>query len=382
MDFRLGEDTQALKDMVRTFAEKEIRPRAAKMDREHTFDLALFRTMAELGLTGIPVPEVWGGAGLGYLDYVVFIEEVARECGSTAVVLAVHTGLGAMSLWQFGSDRLKEKYLRRLATGEIIGAYALTEADAGSDAGALRCRAERLGDEFVVNGTKTFITNGGIATTYNVFVKTDPSQGPGKGITCLVVERDTPGFTIGKPAEKMGLNGSPTCELVFDNCRVPAENVVGEVNQGFLVAMGLLDGGRITIGAQALGIASGAFDYTCNYVKERKQFGKPIGANQGIGWMIADMATALDAARLMVHRAAWLKDQGLPHAKQAAMAKKLATDTGMEVCTDCVQLLGGYGYMSEYPVERAMRDVKVTQIYEGTNQIQRMIIARHVLGRL
>ncbi len=382
MDFRLSEETQALKDMVRNFAEKEIRPRAVKMDREHTFDLELFRKMAELGLTGIPIPEEWGGAGLGYLDYIVFIEEVARECGSTAVVMAVHVGLGANSLVQWGSQRLKEKYLRALATGEIIGAYALTEADAGSDAGALRCRAERSGDEFILNGAKTFITNGGIATTYNIFAKTDPSLPPGKGITCFVVEKGTPGFTIGKPMEKMGLNGSPTCELVFDNCRVPTENVVGEVDQGFQVAMGLLDGGRITIGAQALGIASGAFDYACNYVKERKQFGKPVGANQGIGWMVADMATALDAARLMVYRAAWLKDSKLPHAKEASMAKKLATDTGMEVCTDCVQLLGGYGYMSEYPVERAMRDVKVTQIYEGTNQIQRMIIARHVLGRM
>jgi butyryl-CoA dehydrogenase len=286
-----------------------------------------------------------------------------------------------MSTYLYGSQRVKEKYLRPLATGEIVGAYALTEPNAGSDAAALKCKGEDNGNNFIINGSKIFITNGGIAQTYCTFVKTDPTQPEGKGITCLIIEKDTPGFTTSKPVEKMGLHGDPTTELYFENCKVPKENVLGEINDGYKVALGLLAGGRISIGAQGLGIGEGALEYTLKYIKEREQFGQPLAANQGVQFMVADMATDLDAAQLMVYRAAWLKENGMPHNKEASMAKKLATDTGMAVCTDCVQLMGGYGYCKEYPVERMMRDVKVTQIYEGSNQIQRMIIGKEVIGK-
>lgn len=381
MNFALSEESLMMRDMFRKFAKNEVEPLAAELDRTHQFPYEAFKKMADLGLTGLPIPEEWGGAGATYLDFAIFIEEIAKVCASTAVVMSVHTGLGCMSIYLYGSDRLKEKYLRPLAKGEIVGAYALTEPNAGSDAASLKCRAEDKGDHFIVNGSKIFITNGGIAQTYCTFVKTDPTAPPGKGITCLIIEKDTPGFTISKPVEKMGLHGDPTTELYFDNVKVPKENVLGEVNDGFKVAMGLLAGGRITIGAQGLGIGEGALEYTINYIKERHQFGRPLAANQGVQFMVADMAVALEAAQLLVYRAAWLKDQGLPHNKEASMAKRFATDTAMEVCTNCVQLMGGYGYCKEYPVERMMRDVKITQIYEGSNQIQRMIIAREVLGR-
>ncbi|MCL1790596.1 MAG: acyl-CoA dehydrogenase family protein [Peptococcaceae bacterium] len=381
MHFQLSEDSLMMRDMFRKFAEKEVGPRAEEIDSTHSFPYESFKSMAANGLCGLPVPEEWGGAGASYLDFAIFIEELAKKCGSTAVVMSVHTGLGCMSIYLYGSQYLKEKYLRSLATGEIIGAYALTEPDAGSDAGSLKCKAEDMGDHFLINGSKIFITNGGEATTYCTFVKTDPTQPSGKGITCLIIEKDTPGFTISKPMEKMGLHGDPTVELFFENVKVPKVNVLGEVNDGFKVAMGLLAGGRVTIGAQGLGIGEGALEYTVNYIKERKQFGKPLAAQQGVQFMVADMATALDAAQLMVYRAAWLKDNKLPHNKEASMAKRLATDTGMEVTTNCVQLMGGYGYCKEYPIERMMRDVKITQIYEGSNQIQRMIIGREVIGR-
>jgi butyryl-CoA dehydrogenase len=257
----------------------------------------------------------------------------------------------------------------------------LTEPNAGSDAAALKCKAEDKGDHFLVNGSKIFITNGGHATTYCTFVKTDPAQPKGKGITCLIIEKDTPGFTISKPVDKMGMHADPTCELYFEDVKVPKENILGEINNGFAVAMGLLAGGRITIGAQGLGIAEGALEYTTNYIKERQQFGKPLAANQGVQFMIADMATKIDAAQMLIYRAAWLKDNHMPHNKEASMAKLYATDVAMEVTTNCVQLMGGYGYCSEFPVERMMRDAKITQIYEGSNQIQRMIIGREVIGR-
>jgi len=379
--FQLDQESLMLQKTIREFVKKEIEPIAAQTDRTHEFPQVTFEKLAALGLTGVAIPEEWGGSGGRYLDLAILVEEIAKACASTAVIISVHTGLGCMSLNLYGSERIKEKYLRSLASGEIIGAYALTESGAGSDAASIQCKAERSGDYFIVNGSKLFVTNGGVAQTYCTFVKTEPSLGPGKGITCLIIEKGTPGFSIGKPIEKMGINGSPTVELFFENCRVPCENVVGEVNQGFRVAMGLLDGGRITIAAQGLGIGEGALEYTSRYIKERHQFSRPLASNQGVQFMVADMATDLDAARLLVFRAAWLKDQGLPHSKEAAMAKKMASDVCMKVCTDCVQLMGGYGYCREYPVERMMRDAKITQIYEGSNQIQRMIIARHVLGK-
>lgn len=381
MDFSLSEESLMMRDMFRKFAKNEVEPLAAELDRTHEFPMVTFKKMADLGLCGLPIPEEWGGAGATYLDYAIFVEELAKVCASTAVIMSVHTGLGCMSTWLYGTERLKQKYLRALATGEIVGAYALTEPNAGSDAGSIRCRAEDKGDHFLVNGSKIFITNGGVATTYCTFVKSDPTQGNGRGITCLAIEKDTPGFTMSKPVAKMGMNGSPTVELYFEDVKVPKENMLGVQDKGFEVAMGLLNGGRVTIAAQGLGIGEGALEYTINYIKERQQFGKPLAANQGVQFMVADMATALDAAQLLVYRAAWLKDNDLPHGKEASMAKKFATDTSMEVCTNCVQLMGGYGYCSEFPIERMMRDVKITQIYEGSNQIQRMIIGRQVIGK-
>ncbi|MGC7871423.1 acyl-CoA dehydrogenase family protein [Desulfosporosinus sp. SYSU MS00001] len=381
MEFQLSDETLMVRDMVRKFTKSQVAPLAEKIDKSHEFPMDTWNKMRELGLTGFPVPEEWGGGGGTYLDFAIIVEELAKACASTAVITSVHTGLGCMSIYLYGSQRLKEKYLKRLSTGEIIGAYALTEPNAGSDAGSLKCRAEDMGDHFLVNGSKIFITNGGQATTYCTFVKTDPSQPNGKGITCLIIEKDTPGFTISKPVEKMGMHGSPTVELNFENVKVPKENVLGEINNGFAVAMGLLAGGRITIGAQGLGIAEGALEYTTNYIRERQQFGKALAANQGVQFMIAEMATKIEAAQMLIYRAAWLKDNKLPHNKEASMAKFFATDTAMEVTTNCVQLMGGYGYCSEYPVERMMRDAKITQIYEGSNQIQRMIIGREVIGR-
>ncbi len=381
MDFALTDESLMMRDMFRKFAKNECEPIAAETDKTHQFPMENFKKMAGLGLTGLPIPEEWGGAGASYLDFAMFVEELAKCCASTAVIMSVHTGLGCMSTYLYGGDIVKQKYLRALASGEIIGAYALTEPNSGSDAASIKCKAEDKGDHFIINGSKIFITNGGIATTYCTFVKSDPTQGSGKGITCLQIEKDTPGFTMSKPVQKMGMNGSPTVELYFDNVKVPKENMLGEQNNGFQVAMGLLAGGRITIAAQGLGIGEGALEYTTQYIKDRQQFGKPLAANQGVQFMVADMATALDAAQLLIYRAAWLKDNKLPHNKEASMAKKFATDTSMEVTTNCVQLMGGYGYCSEFPIERMMRDVKITQIYEGSNQIQRMIIGREVIGK-
>ncbi|QGT98665.1 Acyl-CoA dehydrogenase, short-chain specific [Candidatus Syntrophocurvum alkaliphilum] len=381
MNFTLNEEQQMFKDMVRKFAVNEIEPHAAELDLTHEFPMENFKKMADLGLSGIPIPEEYGGAGGDYLMFSIFCEELAKVCASTSVIMSVHTGLGCMSTYLYGSEKLKQKFLKPLATGEIIGAYALTEPNAGSDAASLKLRAEDKGDHYVLNGSKIFITNGGVAQTYCTFVKSDPTAPAGRGITCLIVEKDTPGFTMSKPVEKMGMNGSPTVELYFDNCKVPKENILGEENNGFAVAMGLLDGGRITIASQGLGIGEGALEYTTNYIKERQQFGKPLAAQQGVQFMVADMATQLDAAQLLVYRAAWLKSNDLPHSKEASMAKMFATDTSMDVTTNCVQLMGGYGYCSEFPVERMMRDVKVTQIYEGSNQIQRLIVGRHTIGK-
>lgn len=380
MDFMLNEEQQMFKDIIRKFAQREIAPIAAETDRTHQFPLDTYRKLAELGLCGIPFPEEWGGAGGDYVTFAIFIEEIAKACPSTSVVLSVHTGLGCMSTYLFGNDAQKKKYLIPLCQGDMIGAFALTEPSSGSDAASLRTSAVRKGDRYVVNGSKIFITNGGYADMYVAFVRTDPSTKNYQGITCLIIDKDTPGLIIGKPEEKMGLNGSATVELTFDNMEVPVENRLLEEGKGFNVAMGLLNGGRIGIGAQGLGIAQGAFDLTLPYVKQREQFGRPLSANQGIQWMLADMATEIDAARLLVYRAAWLKDNNLSHGLEASMAKRYATDTAMKVTTDCVQLFGGYGYCREYQIERYMRDAKVTQIYEGTNQIQRLVIAKNLLG--
>ncbi|NPV89395.1 MAG: acyl-CoA dehydrogenase [Firmicutes bacterium] len=380
MDFKLSEDQMMFRDSIRKFAQNEIAPLAPIIDREHRFPSETFKKFGELGYMGFPFPEKYGGSDLDYVSTALFIEEVAKCCASTAVVMSVHLGLGCMSLYMFGTEEQKQKFLIPQCTGEMIGAFALTESTAGSDAAGLRTSAVRKGDKYIINGEKIFITNGGYAGIYVTMVRTDPNSKGAKGVSTFIVEKDAPGLIIGKPEEKMGLNGSATVTLTFEDCEVPAENLLLEEGKGFNVAMGLLNGGRIGIASQGLGIAQGCLDHTIPYIKQRQQFGRPLAANQGVQWMVADMATEIEAARLLIHRAAWLKDNGLPHAMEASMAKRYATDTAMRVTTDCVQLFGGYGYCKEYPVERYMRDAKITQIYEGTNQIQRIVIARQLLA--
>ncbi|HHY61229.1 MAG TPA: acyl-CoA dehydrogenase [Clostridia bacterium] len=378
MPYLLTEEQKMMRDMVRKLAQNEIAPRAAEIDRTGEFPWENIKKMAELGLMGVPIPQEYGGAGCDFLSYIITIEEISRACASTGVILAVHTSVGTLPILYFGTEEQKRKYIPKLAAGEYIGAFALTEPNAGSDASNIATTARLEGDHYIVNGTKIFITNGGVADVYVTFVRTGQEKGY-KGVSCLLIEKDTPGFSIGKKEEKMGLHGSQTTELIFENARVPKENLLGKEGEGFKVAMALLDGGRIGIGAQALGIAQAAFDVAKEYAKQRVQFGQPIAEFQAIQFMLADMATKIDCARLLVYRAARLKDMGLPHSKEASMAKMYATDTAMEVTTNAVQILGGYGYCKEYPVERYMRDAKITQIYEGTNQIQRRVIAKHLL---
>lgn len=378
MNFKLTEEQELMRNMVRDFAQNELAPKAAYWDETSEFPRENLKKMAGLDLMGMPFPEEVGGAGTSALSYVMAIEEIARACPTTAVILAVHTSVGTMPIFLFGNEAQKAKYLKKLATGEYLGAFGLTEPTAGSDATKIKCTAELKGDHYVVNGTKIFITNGGEADVYTVFVVTDKSKGY-NGISCLLVDKDTPGFRIGTIEKKMGLNGSKTAELIFENALVPKENLLHKEGEGFKVAMALLDGGRIGIGAQGVGIAQGAFDHALEYVKQREQFGQPIANFQAIQFKLADIATEIDAARLLVYQAASLRDAGLPYSKQASMAKMYATDVAMKVTTECIQLLGGYGYTREYPVERYFRDAKVTQIYEGTNQVQRIVIAKHIL---
>lgn len=377
MNFKLTEEHEQLRDMIRDFAENEVAPTAAERDEEARFDREIFDKMAELGLTGIPWPEEYGGAGFDYLAYCIAVEELSRVCASTGVTLSAHTSLAGWPVYKFGTEEQKQKYLRPMAEGKKIGAYCLTEPGSGSDAGGMRTTAKLEGDEYVINGSKIFITNGGVADIYIVFALTDP-QAKTRGVSAFIVESSLPGFKVGKKEEKMGIRSSPTAEIIFDNCRVPKENLLGEEGQGFKIAMQTLDGGRNGIAAQALGIAQGALDAAINYAKEREQFGKPIAANQGISFKLADMATQIEASRLLTYQAAWLESNGLPYGKASAMAKLTAGDTAMSVTTDAVQIFGGYGYTKEYPVERFMRDAKITQIYEGTQEIQRLVISRMI----
>lgn len=370
MNFTLSEEHSMIRKMVRDFAEKEIAPSAAKRDEEERFDPGIFHKMAELGLTGVPWPEAYGGIGSDYLAYCVTIEELSRVCASTGVTLSAHTSLASWPIYAFGTEEQKKKYLKPLAQGEKIGAYALTEPGSGSDAASIKTTAHRDGASFVLNGSKVFITNGGIADLYIVFAKAE------EGMTAFIVEKQFNGFSTGKKEKKMGIRSSPTTEIIFDNCRVPVENVLGEIGSGFKIAMKTLDGGRNGIAAQAVGIAQGALDAALSYARERRQFGKPIMANQGISFKLADMATSVEAARLLTYQAAWLESEGLPYGKASAMSKLMAGDTAMYVTTEAVQIFGGYGYTKDYPVERFMRDAKITQIYEGTQEIQRLVISR------
>lgn len=374
--FALSEEQQMIINMAKSFAEKEIKPLAEKIEEEGIFPREIFNKMAELGLTGITTDEKYDGAGQSYLTYACVMEQIAQKCMNVSGLYSVHVTVQNM-VQSYGNDDQKERYLTKLARGEIIGALCLTEPNAGSDAAALSSTAKKQGNDYVLDGTKIFVTTGGEAELYIVYAKTNPAAGA-KGISAFIVEKGNPGMSFGKKEKKMGYNGSPTREIVFDNCRVPQENLLGAEGEGFKIIMKGLEGGRISIGAIALGIAQASLDYAVEYMKVRKQFGQSLADFQGLQFMIADMATAIEASRLLVYAAATAKDKGLPVAQIASMAKLQATDTAMKVSTDAVQLLGGYGYMKDYPVERYMRHAKVTQIFEGTNQIQRMLIARKI----
>jgi len=379
MDFRLNEEQEMMRRMVQDFAQKEIAPFVPVMEETDQFPRHILQKMGEIGLMGIPVAEEWGGAGADFISYILAIHEISKVSATVGVILSVHTSVGTNPILYFGTEEQKRKYVPKLAGGEYLGAFALTEPHAGSDASSIRTTAIRRGDEYILNGNKVFITNGGEADTYIAFAVTDATKGT-KGISAFIVEKDTPGFTVGKKEKKMGLHGSYTTELVFDNARVPAANLLGEEGEGFCIAMANLDSGRIGIAAQALGIAEAAVQYATDYAKERKQFGQAIGKQQAVAFKLADMATKAEVARLLVYRAAWLRSQGISCGMEASMAKRFATDTAMELATEAVQIFGGYGYTREYPVERLFRDAKVTQIYEGTNEIQRIVIAKHLLA--
>lgn len=375
MIFELTDEHKLMRQMVRDFSEAELAPSAAERDENERFDRELmYDKLGELGLTGIILPEDYGGAGADYISYAIAVEELSRVCASTGVTLSAHLSLGANPLFMFGTEEQKQRYLVSLAEGRTLGAFGLTESGAGSDAGGTRTTAVRDGDFWVLNGSKNFITNGGDAETYIVLARSDKNAEKHRGISAYIVEKGTPGFSFGKKERKMGIRSSPTMELVFDNCRIPADNLLGEEGQGFKIAMKTLDGGRIGIAAQALGIAQGAFETATGYAKERKQFDQAIVNFQGVLFKLADMATEIEAARLLVYQAAWRAGNGLAYGQQAAMAKMFASDVAMRVTTEAVQVLGGYGYTRDFPVERMMRDAKITQIYEGTNEIHRLVI--------
>ncbi|MEI4829792.1 acyl-CoA dehydrogenase [Bacillus sp. FJAT-53711] len=374
MNFQFTEEQQMMRKMVRDFAQKEIAPFVPTME-QGVFPREVLKKMGELGLMGIPIPAKYGGAEMDFISYISAINELSKVSATIGVILAVHTSVGTNPILYFGTEEQKQKYIPKLAAGEYLGAFALTEPGAGSDAGSLKSRAVRCGDEYVINGSKVFITNGGEADTYIVFASTNPDAGT-RGISAFIVEKDTPGLIVGKDEHKMGLLGSRTVQLTFEDMKVPAENLLGEEGQGFKVAMANLDVGRIGIGAQSLGIAEAALACATDYAKDRHQFGKPIAAQQGLGFKLADMATSVEAARLLVYRAASLRAQGLPCGKEASIAKLFASKTAVEVAIEAVQVLGGYGYTKEYPAERFFRDAKICEIYEGTSEIQRLVISR------
>ena len=374
MDFKLNDEQELVVSMFREFADSAIRPIAAELDENERFPEELVPQMAEIGLMGIPIPEEFGGAGMGNLEYAMAIEEISKACASTGVLISAHTSLCAWPIMAYGTDEQKAKYLEPLATGEALGAFGLTEPAAGTDAAGQKTIAEDMGDHWLINGSKIFITNGKYADTYIVIAMTDKSAGT-KGISAFIMEKGTEGFTFGTKEKKMGIRGSATYELIFENVKLPKENLLGKVGQGFKVAMSTLDGGRIGIAAQALGIAQGAIDETVKYTQDRTQFGRRISQFQNTQFELADMQTKVDAARLLVYRAACLKDDGAPYSKEAAMAKLFAADVASDVTRRCVQLFGGYGYTRDYPIERMMRDAKITEIYEGTSEVQKMVIS-------
>lgn len=377
MDLHFTDEQLMMRNMVRDFAKEEITPFIENMENDE-FPAAILKKMGELGLMGITAPEKYGGAEMDFTSYITAIHELSKASGVVGVILSVHTSVGTNPILNFGSQQQIEKYVPKLASGEYLGAFCLTEPAAGSDAGSLKTKAVLDGDHYVLNGSKVFITNGGAADTYIVFASTKPSAGS-RGISAFIVEKDTPGLVIGKNEKKMGLHGSKTVQLTFENMRVPAENLLGEENKGFSIAMANLNVGRIGIAAQALGIAEAAYEYAVAYAKEREQFGKPIAQQQGIGFKLADMATQVEAAKLLVYNAADLYSQGKDCNKEASMAKLFASKAAMDVTIEAIQVFGGYGYTKDYPVERLFRDAKVTEIYEGTSEIQRIVISKQLL---
>ncbi len=367
-----------IKETAKEFAEKEIMPNAAKYDEEGLFPEEIIKKLGELGFMGMMVPEEYGGGGLDCVSYVLAVEEISRACAGTGVAMSVNNSLVCQPILDHGSEEQKKKYLPDLATGKKLGAFSLTEPEAGSDAANVQTTAVLDGDHYVLNGTKIFVTNGGRADIIVLFASTDKSL-KAKGITAFIIEKGMPGFRVGKNENKMGIRASVTSELILEDCRVPKENVLGEVGKGFKIALKALDGGRIGIAAQAVGIGRACLEEATQYSKERKQFGKAICEFQAIQWMLADIATELDAARLLTLRAAHAKDKGLPFSKEAAMAKLFASEAAVRAAIKAVQIHGGYGYMKEYPVERHFRDAKITEIYEGTSEVQRMVIAANLL---
>lgn len=376
MEFKLSAMHEMIKKTVREFAEKEVAPTAAERDEKEEFSREIFDKMGEIGLTGLPWEEKYNGAGMDFLAYVIAVEELSRVCGSTGVTLSAHVSLCSWPIWKYGTEEQKMKYLTKLASGEYLGGFGLTEPNAGSDASRMTTTAKLEGDHYVINGTKMFITNGD-GDVFVVFAMTDKSKGA-RGISAFIVEKTFPGFRVGGHEKKLGIRASSTCELVFEDCKVPKENLLGNEGEGFKIAMSTLDGGRNGIAAQATGIAQGAFEEALKYSQTREQFGQPIFNFQAISFMLADMATQIEAARLLTYQAAWAEGEGLPYGKLSAMAKLFASDAAMAITTNAVQILGGYGYSREYPVERMMRDAKITQIYEGTNEIHRLVISRYL----
>ncbi len=378
MDFQFNEEQELIVRMVREFAETEVAPKAAELDKNHRFPEETVARMAELELMGIPIPEKYGGCGSDYLTYVMVVEELAKACATTGVILSVHMSVCTYPIYQLGTDAQKENYVIPLASGKKLGAFALTEPGAGSDAAAQQATAVRKGDHYVLNGTKCFITNGAYADVFIVAAMTDKSRGT-KGISTFIVEKGFPGFSVGQTEDKMGIKGSSTTEIILKDCIVPAENLLGKEGEGFKVAMTALDGGRISIAAQAVGIAQASLDASIAYVRVREQFGKLIASFQSLQFMIAEMATKIEAARGLVYRAAWLKDNHQPVTQVSAMAKYYAAETASWCSNRAVQIHGGAGYTTAYPVERYMRDAKVTEIYEGTTEIQKIVIAGSLL---
>ncbi len=374
MDFTLSKEHVLLQEMYRKFAETEVKPLAEEVDETEEAPMETVKKLARYGMFGIPFPKEYGGAGGDNLAYSMCVEELSKVCATTGVIVSAHTSLCANPIYEYGTEEQKQKYLIPLAKGEKIGAFGLTEPDAGTDAAGQQTKAYLDGDNWILNGTKIFITNAGFAEIFIIIAMTDKSQGT-RGISAFIVEKDFPGFSIGKHEKKMGIRGSSTCELIMENCVVPKENLLGQIGKGYSIAMKTLDGGRIGIASQALGIGEGALDETMKYVKERKQFGKRLSQFQNTQFEIADMKTTLDAAQLLIYRAACAKDAKVNYAPLAAMAKMFASTAASDITRRCLQLHGGYGYTREYPIERMMRDAKITEIYEGTTEVQKMVVA-------